>query len=67
MVYRVFVRTWWRENPLWPKGLEPHIGPKKTIALAAGETEARFICRSWNARHDPGRLSMKAEYEEFAL
>ena len=64
MAFHVFHRTWWRENPEWPDGLEPGAGPKTTIARnIATESEAREICRKWNANHKPGRLSRKAEFE----
>lgn len=26
MLYNVFNRTWWKENPPWPNGLEPEAG-----------------------------------------
>jgi len=63
-MYRIFTRTWWKDNPTWPDGLEPHPGRKTTIARAYTEEEARSICKRWNAAHKPGRLSRKAEYEE---
>lgn len=64
MSFTVFKRTWWKNNPSWPKGLEPHAG-RKTIIQRNVKTEqdAREICRQWNAGHNPGRLSLKAEYE----
>lgn len=64
MVYRVFHRVWWKRNPDWPNGLEPHAGRKTIIGYAASEEEARDMCRVWCANHPPGRLSRKAEYEE---
>ena len=64
--YRIFARTWWRHNAAWPNGLEPAPGRKKTIALAKTEEEARTICADYNATHNPGRLSRKAEYEKIA-
>lgn len=62
MPYRVFTRTWWKDNPAWPKGLEPCAGPKRTIGTAATEDEAREMCKEWNAKHKPGRYSRKAEF-----
>lgn len=62
--YRVFTRTWWRRNPKWPGGREPHTGKRTYIASAYSEEEARAICKRYNATHDPGFLSRKAEYEE---
>ena len=65
-MYRVFVRNWWRNNPEWPGGLEPHGGARKTTIASrvATEEEARSIAQQYNATHKPGRLSRKAEYEE---
>ena len=64
-MYKVFTRTWWKENPEWPDGLEPGPGHKCTIARnISTEEEARRIARNYNDTHDPGRLSKKAEYEE---
>lgn len=64
-MYRVFTRTWWRNNPAWPQGLEPCAGRKHTLRRnVKTEAEARSICQAWNATHKPGRLSRKAEYEE---
>ena len=60
--YRVFTRTWWRENPAWPSGLEPCPGKKHTLARHMTEEEARAFCKTWNATHKPGRLSRKAEF-----
>ena len=60
--YRIFTRTWWRNNPNWPDGLEPHAGRKTTIGYANTEEEARSICKRYNDIHNPGRLSRKAEY-----
>lgn len=60
-----FSRTWWVDNPAWPNGLEPGAGPKKYHKLARFKTEqeAREFCQQWNARNDPGRYSLKMEYE----
>ena len=62
--YRVFSRTWWRHNPAWPNGLEPHAGLRHTIGFAATEDAARDMCRVYAANHAQGRLSRKAEYEQ---
>jgi hypothetical protein len=65
MSYRVFTRTWWRRNAAWPEGREPGAGRKTTIAARVEtETDARAICTRYNASHEPGFLSRKAEYEE---
>lgn len=63
-MYKVFHRTWWRENPDWPDGLEPHAGPKIYIAKAETEERAIEICQEYNKIHRPGKLSRKAEYED---
>lgn len=64
-MHRCFTRTWWIRNPSWPGGKEPGAGRKTTIARnVSTETEAQAICRQYNATHDPGFLSRKAEYEE---
>lgn len=64
MTYIIFTRTWWRNNPSWPNGLEPCAGRRRKIATARTEESARDICRVWNANHKPGRLSRKAEFTE---
>jgi hypothetical protein len=65
-MYRVFVRNWWKHNPSWPDGREPDPTARKHTLQSDVETEeeARAICREYNATHDPGPLSRKAEYEE---
>jgi len=63
-MYRIFTRTWYRRNPNFPGGLEPHAGRKTTIAHAATYAAAQDVCRVWNANHAPGRLSRKAEFEQ---
>ena len=63
-MYKVFTRTWWRINPEWPNGLEPHAGRKRTIAKVSTEEEAQQICSDWNESHHAGKLSRKAEYQE---
>jgi len=64
-MYKVFTRTWWKNNPQWPNGLEPCAGRKTTIAKGIQtEQEARAICKRYNDNHNPGRLSRKAEYTE---
>lgn len=62
--YTVFTRTWWRENPDYPEGLEPHLGRKKFLAGADTAEEARKIAQEWNRNNNPGRLSRKAEFTE---
>jgi hypothetical protein len=62
--YNVFHRTWWQPNPAWPNGREPGAGPRHYIRKHVTEEHARELCAEWNAAHDPGPLSDKAEYEE---
>ena len=65
MSYRVFTRTWWKNNPSWPNGLEPCAGRKHTLRRSvATEADARAVCQQYNETHKPGRLSRKAEYQE---
>jgi len=64
MNFRVFERTWWRINPEWPNGLEPHASVKSTVNICFTEAEAQACCRKYNSTNEPGRLSNKAEYEE---
>ena len=65
MSYKVFVRNWWKRNPDHPGGREPHAGRKTTInKRITTEEEARSICQRYNASHEPGFLSRKAEFEE---
>ncbi len=64
-MYRVFVRTWWKRNPAWPNGREPGTGRRRIIARnVTTEDEARAIAKRYNASHNPGFLSRKAEFEE---
>jgi hypothetical protein len=63
-MYNVFTRTWWRYNPDWPNGLEPHLGRKAYIAKnVTTEKMAQKLCSEYNDNNDAGRLSRKAEYE----
>lgn len=64
-MFAVFTRTFWKDNPSWPNGLEPECGPRTYLAKGLKtEEEARAMCKKYNATHDPGRYSRKAEYEE---
>jgi hypothetical protein len=68
--YDVFVRDWWRrpekgDGPGWPGGRVPYPGaPKHYIARGVSHEEAREICAEYNASHEPGWESRKAEFEE---
>lgn len=62
--FNVFVRTWWKDNPAWPNGLEPCPGEKHYLKRRVDDEEtARELCQEYNDAHEPGRLSKKAEYE----
>lgn len=61
--FDVFHRTWWKESPGWPNGLEPCAGEKTYLAYGVSEETARELCQEYNNSHEPGRLSRKAEYE----
>ena len=65
MGYRIFTRTWWKKTPDYPDGLEPHAGRQTTIGRAETEAEAVEYCRHWNATHNPGKLSRKAEFDSY--
>jgi hypothetical protein len=62
--YYCFTRTWWKSNPAWPRGLEPSPGKRRTKAKNLTWAEARAFCQQWNATHDPGRFSLKCEFDE---
>jgi hypothetical protein len=62
--YYVFTQTWWRRNPAWPNGREPGAGRKHTLRRNLTLSEAQQMCREWNATHDPGPLSRKAEFNQ---
>ena len=78
--FRVFVRNWWRWESVPQYGqdvngrhcivakkttLIPDPGAlKTTLARRMTESEARAFCSDYNARHVPGPLSRKAEYEQ---
>jgi len=72
-MFEVFHRTWWVDNwertedgeLKWTDGLEPCVGEETVIARhVATADDARAICRQWNATHEAGRLSRKAEFWE---
>lgn len=65
--YLVFSRTWWKENPSWPDGLEPDgAAPRRTIGRADTIEEAREMCAEWMATHQfskqDRRLGLAAEF-----
>jgi len=61
-MFRTFTRTWWKKNPRWPNGLEPHAGRKTFYGKYFSEGEAREACGKYNSAHKPGQLSRKMEY-----
>jgi hypothetical protein len=66
-MFYVFSRTWWRYNPDWPGGLEPHKGRKTWLngrRPFTTEAAARSFCVKWNKTHKPGKWSRKAEYTD---
>jgi hypothetical protein len=63
MKYTIFIRRWYKDNPKWPNGLEPHMGRKTTIGYAETIEEARSKCADYNNSHNPGKYSLKAEFE----
>ena len=54
--FEVFHRTWWRAPGV------PGVGESHHIGWAQTEARARYMCRRWNASHDAGPLSDRAEY-----
>lgn len=61
--YNVFHRTWWIENAAWPNGREPGAGERHFLMKHVSYGHARELCAEYNATHDPGPLSDKAEFE----
>jgi hypothetical protein len=62
--YNVFHRSWWKANSAWPDGREPGAGERHYIQKRVTLQDAHELCDQWNASHDPGQLSDKAEFEE---
>jgi len=54
--FEAFHRTWWRAEGV------PGVGESHHIGWAQTEARARYLCRQWNASHDAGPLSDRAEY-----
>ena len=58
--YNVFHRTWWqRENGV----VVPGAGKRHYIKKRLVYDDAIELCKKWNAAHEPGELSDKAEFE----
>ncbi|GAG05435.1 unnamed protein product [marine sediment metagenome] len=64
MTYQIFKRKWWKDNPEYDDGLEPHTGKKKDITTVETLEEAKDYCQKWNASHTEGRYGEKAEFVE---
>jgi hypothetical protein len=61
--YRVFVRDWWRRTEAGMR--TPYPGaPKRTLARRMTYEEAQKMCQEYNATHEAGWRSRKAEFEE---
>lgn len=58
----VFNREWWRPGPNGTR--VPGAGPKTYMAYDVSWAIGREIAREYNATHEPGFLSRKAELEE---
>ncbi len=66
-MYEVRARNWWIDNPSWPNGREPGATPwdqADLIATVETQAEAQAIAQEFNATHEPGHLSYKAEFDE---
>lgn len=63
-MYRVFTRTWYKRNPQWPGGLEPHPGRKYILQYFTTRDQAYEYAAEWNKENEPGKLSRKAEFEK---
>jgi hypothetical protein len=48
-IYRVFSRTWWKDNPSWLNGLEPCPGRKRFLKGKFTLEDARRMCARLNA------------------
>jgi len=62
--YMIFTRTWWKRNPKWPGGREPHKGRKTIIKYVDNPLVARQYCEEYNRTHPAGKLGRKAEWME---
>ena len=62
--YRCFTRCWWKDNPTYPNGLEPDgTGRQHHKCYVETIEDARDYCQEYNKTHDPGRYSIKCEFE----
>jgi len=72
MKYQIFRRTWWKENPAWPDGLEPCPGRSRRLKERYdSEEEASAICQKLNREAKltgrQQRLGLKYEYDSVSL
>lgn len=61
-LYDVFIRSWYTRDESTGKLLN-YPGDKNYIAYGVTFSTARIICSEYNESHDPGELSIKAEFE----
>ncbi len=61
-LYDVFIRSWYTRDEKTKKLLN-YPGDKKYIAWGVTWATARLMCSEYNESHDPGELSIKAEFE----
>ena len=64
-MYTVFIRNWYK----YERDNQGHIiivpnyhARKEILTRVSNEDQARDICRVYNANHNPGVLSRRAEY-----
>lgn len=64
-MYQVFIRNWWKwEVKSGQKTKVPDPRARKThYAYVSTEDEAREIAQKYNATHNAGALSRKAEFQ----
>ena len=62
MSFQTFTRTFWKLDKNSPDGRSPSIGHAYPLEIVYTEEEAIKVCLEWNATHEPGILSKKAEY-----
>lgn len=61
-LYDVFIRSWYTRDEKTGKLLN-YPGDKNYIAWGVTWATARLMCSEYNESHDPGELSIKAEFE----
>jgi len=74
-LYDVFIRSWWVYDDVKEynyktggfklvKKIVPGPGEKKYTHYGLTRAEALTMCKEYNDTHEPGELSIKAEFEE---